>query len=729
MNKSFLRANKPAKFWTECYPIGNGNLGVMPTGGVKQETLYLNDDRLWSGHGQQKWTRDGGKGLQKAREQLLSGDKKGAEDTLWHTVCGEFCEAYLPLGKLTLKHSFKSAKNYVRTLDMNNALHTVEAIVDNAGYACEEFVSFPDKCYIKSLSYQGKATTTIAFDNVINYSVSTSDALLVATGVAPSRVYPDYTVRPDHVVYDSDNPGMDYVLAVAIDTDGEIGSDNNQLVVANWSSLRLIVVSEVSFKQADQTQKTVERALSLAKTTSATLKQRHLDDYCPLFARVDLTINDVTSSPQNTEKAIKKYHKGKGDESIVATQFDFGRYLLLAGSREGTYATNLQGIWSHKLLPPWNCHHTININTEMNYWGAEKVNLHQTMLPLLDLLEKVAKNGAIVAKETFGMKGWCLHHNTDGWASAHPIGGEETYNPIQYAYFPSGGGWLVSQLYESTLYVEDEDFASRVLNLAHGAVEFYLDYLVPYEGYLVPLLTTSPENCYLENDKRVYVDKWTTIAVSIIKNTLEAYVNLAQKLNQKTDLLDKANEAIALLPPFKIGSDGRLLEYSEEYPEVEKKHRHVSHLYPVFPGDQIAFRRTPELMRAARKVIDVRGLLGTGWSLSWKLNLCARLKDKQAVATLLKNFNNLIKESQIIFRGGGCYPSCLCAHPPFQIDGNYGFTSGICEMLVQSHDGEIELAPCIPDNWKKVSVKGLKARGGKTISYVYENGIVTEKED
>ncbi len=729
MKKSFLKAQKPAKYWTECYPLGNGNIGVMPTGGIKKDVLYLNDDRLWSGHGQDKWTKDGGKGLAKAREQLLRGEKKAAEETLWHSVCGEFCEAYLPIGTLTLTHGFKKARNYARTLDMNNALHIVSATIDKGEYLSEEYVSYPDSCLVKDLRYQGKAHTNITFSNVIDCKVDYCEkGYLIATGNAPSRVFPNYFARPEgNVVYDDANLGMDYVVAIAVDTDGVLTADSTGMKIADWSRLRLVMTTSVSFREGDKSAETLARAMQIANEDREVVKARHLADYCPLFDKVDLTVNDIESSPENTEKAIKRYHKGKGDEGIIVTEFDFGRYLLIAGSREGTLSTNLQGIWNNKLLPPWNCHHTININTEMNYWGAEKVDLHNCVLPLIDHLEKIAVNGAKVASETFGMKGWCLHHNTDGWSTANPIGGENLSNPIQYAYFPSGGGWLVSQLYESTLYVDDVDFATRVLRLAYGAVEFYLDYLVPYGDYLVPLCTTSPENAYLDNGKHTYLDKWTTMAVAIIKNTMTAYVNLAERLGDKQGLVERAKEAIAKLPPFAVSSDGRLLEYSEEYPEVEKKHRHVSHLYSVFPGDQITYSGTPNMMNAARSVLDVRGLLGTGWSLSWKLNLCAKFKDKAAVQTLLRNFNNLIKEEQIIFRGGGCYPSCLCAHPPFQIDGNYGFTSGVCEMLVQSHDGKIELAPCLPDAWKKVVVRGLKVRGGDSISYTYDNGIIKEE--
>ncbi len=726
MKKSFLKADKPARLWTECYPLGNGNIGVMPTGGVKVDTLYLNDDRLWSGHGQDKWTKDGGKGLKKARLQLLEGDKKGAEETLWHSVCGEFCEAYLPLGRLDISHSFKKVKQYSRTLDMNDAIHVVGATVDGKEYSSVEYVSFADKCFVKEVQYQGVCSSKIVFSSVIDNTVAFEEGVLTVKGNAPSRVFPVYFNRPGgNVVYDEDNKGVDYSLAIAIDTDGEVVFEGSALAVKDWSRINLVGVTSVSFMQGDKTADCIARAKALTGDLKG-VKERHLEDYRPLFSRVDLTVNDIEESPQNTQKAIKKYHKGKGDEGIVVTEFDFGRYLLIAGSREGTLSTNLQGIWNAQLLAPWSCHHTVNINTEMNYWCAEKVDLHNCILPLLEHLEMIAVNGKKVAEETFGMRGWCLHHNTDGWGTANPIGGESDLSPMQYAYFPSGGGWLVSQLYESTLYVDDEDFSSRVLDLAHGAVEFYLDYLVPYGDYLVPLATTSPENAYLEKGQHVYIDKWTTIAVSIIKDTLSAYVSLATRLKKKTDLIKEATDAIQKLPPYALGADGRLLEYSEDYPEVEKKHRHVSHLYSLFPGDQITQDGTPNVLEGARKVLGTRGLLGTGWSLSWKLNLCARLKDKEAAYTLLKNFNNLIKENQIIYRGGGCYPSCLCAHPPFQIDGNYGFTSGVCEMLVQSHQGKMELAPCIPTAWKKVVVKGLKVRGGATVSYVYEDGIVKE---
>ncbi len=727
MKKSFLRAKKPARFWTECYPIGNGNIGVMPTGGINVDLIYLNDDRLWSGYGQKKWTDDKGNGLKIAREKLIKGDKKGAEMALKDGVCGEFCEAYIPLGTLCLKHSFRKFKDYTRTLDMNKALHIVKALVDGKEYSMEEYVSYPDGCYVRELSYDGKATTEIRYSSPIRYSVKVDSDVIIGYGNAPTRVFPNYYIREGgNVIYDEDNKGMDFGAVTAIDTDGTIIALEDGLKVEGWSRLRMITCSTVSFRTGDHLAETVERAKELIAKDREALKAKHINDYSKEFSKVDLVVNDIETSPENTEKAIKKYHQGRGDEGIIVTEFDFGRYLLLAGSRKGTEATNLQGIWNDKVLSPWSCHHTTNINLEMNYWGAEKVNLHDCILPLLVHMEKAAENGRRIAKDTFNMRGWCMHHNTDGWYNAHPIGGEDKLsNPIQYAYFPSGGGWLVSQLYESTLYVDDKAFKKRVFDLAKGATEFYLDYLMPYGDYLVPLCTTSPENAYLENGKHVFIDKWTTMAVSVIKSTLLAYTKLADYFDVKDEIYTSAQDAISKLPPYMIGSDNRLLEYSEEYPEVEKKHRHVSHLYPVFPGDQITYSGTPNLMLAAKNVLKTRGLKGTGWSLSWKLNLCARFKDVEGVTTLLKNFNNLIKEEQIIYRGGGCYPSCLCAHPPFQIDGNYGFMSGVCEMLLQSHDGNIELAPCLPKSWKKVVVKGLKARGDKTISYSYEDGQIT----
>lgn len=719
MKNSFLRDLRPARAWEERYPLGNGILGVMEDGGLKTSSVLLNDAFLWSGYeGMKKWRPDGGKSLALARRLFLDGKVKEAEDVIYKNICGEFAEGYMPLGEIKLSSTLpKKTKNYERILSLSDAVHTVRASEKDLDYTETSFTSHPDGCYVKERLTSAPVDTTVTVDNLLRHEKSVSDDVVIVKGVAPSRVYPHYYSHPGgNIVYD-DNRGLEFAFAVGIDTDGRIEKTSDGLRIIGHSRLRLIVVSKVS-KIVDENA-LAARLRDLMNKSTEELKSAHVADYRSLFDRAELTVNDIENSPSVTRKAIKRYARGYEDPSLIVTEFDFGRYLLISSSRPGSPATNLQGIWNDSVQPPWNTHHTVNINTEMNYWCAEICSLHECILPLVDFTEKVAETGRKVAEETFGMRGWCLSHNSDIWGTANPVGGESPSSPMSYAYFLGGGGWLCSTLYESALIYNDRDYYSRLYPLIRGAAEFYLDYLTEYDGYLVPLLATSPENAYYKGNARCYLDAYTTIEVAIVRDVLTAVVDLYEKLEfgQPDKVVEESKSALKRLPPYALGSDGRILEYSREYPETEKKHRHVSHLYGLYPSAQID-ESTPDLLEGARKVLEVRGLYGTGWSLSWKLNLAARLLNGDYARTLIKHYNHLVAPGGV--GRGGCYSSLLCAHPPFQIDGNFGLTSGIAEMLKAVLEGKATMKELFPGSFKKIEVRGLVGAEGKVLSGVIE---------
>lgn len=720
MKNSFLRDLRPARAWVERYPLGNGVLGTMEDGGLKTSTVLLNDAFLWSGYdGMKKWRPDGGKSLALARELFSEGKVKEAEDVIYKNICGEFAEGYMPLGEIKLSTNLpKKTKNYERVLSLSDAVHTVRASEKDWTYVETSFTSHPDACYVKERISSLPLDTVLTVDNLLRHEKIVSDDVVSVKGIAPSRVYPHYYSHPGgNIVYD-DNKGLEFGFAVGIDTDGKIEKIADRLKIIGYKRLRLIVVSKVD-KEVDENALS-SRLESLNKRSTEDLKSAHVADYRELFDRTELTVNDIEESPSVTRKAIKRYERGYEDPSLVVTEFDFGRYLLISSSRPGSPATNLQGIWNDSVQPPWNTHHTVNINTEMNYWCAEICSLHECMLPLLDFTEKVAETGREVAEETFGMRGWCLSHNSDIWGTANPVGGESPSSPMSYAYFLGGGGWLCSTLYESALVFNDRDYYSRLFPLIRGAAEFYLDYLEEYDGYRVPFLSTSPENAYYKNGEKCYLDAYTTIEVAIVRDVFTAVVDLYNKLEfrQPDEVVEESKAALDKLPPYALGNDGRILEYSREYPETEKKHRHVSHLYGLYPSSQID-ASTPELLEGARRVLETRGLFGTGWSLSWKLNLAARLLNGDYARTLLRHYNHLVKPDGV--GRGGCYSSLLCAHPPFQIDGNFGLTSGIAELLKAVLEGRATMKELFPASFKKIRVRGIVGEGGKTLS-----GEITE---
>ncbi len=714
MKNSFLRDLRPANAWEECYPLGNGVIGVMDDGNLQNEHMYLNDAFLWSGYeGMQKWRKDGGVSLKKARELFLEGKVKEAEDVIYKNICGDFCEGYMPLGTITLTSDIKkSRKNYERILSLTDSLHTVRFSNKDGNIEEKSFVSHPDSCYVKERVSAYKINSKIEVTNELKHTVKVVDSAVIIKGLAPSRVYPHYYTNPGgNIIYD-EHLGQEFAYVVKIDTDGQLLETAKGFEIKEYKYLRLTVMSAVS-KVVDENA-LYERVCKCAKKSFQEIFDAHRADYQALFSRVDFKVNDIENSPLVTREAIKKYERGVEDPALIVTEFDYGRYLLISSSRENSPATNLQGIWNDSVQPPWNTHHTININTEMNYWCAEITDLHECFIPLVDFTEKIMKTGEIVAKETFGMKGWCLNHNSDFWGSANPVGGESKTSPMSYAYFVSGGGWLCSTLYESALIYDKKEYYERLFPIIRGSAEFYLDYLEDYQGFRVPLLATSPENAYYKGKTRCYLDAYTTIEVSIIRDVFTALIDIYQKLGfgQPDNVVEESKIALSKLPPYKLGHDGRILEYSEDYPETEVKHRHTSHLYGLYPSCQIT-ENDPALFEGAKRVIKRRGLYGTGWSLSWKLCMSARLLEGKYTKTLLRHYNHLVKPDG---KGrGGCYSSLLCAHPPFQIDGNFGLTAGIAEMLVAVLEGKATLSELFPDSFKKIEVKGLKQNGNKSV--------------
>ena len=412
---------------------------------------------------------------------------------------------------------------------------------------------------------------------------------------------------------------------------------------------------------------------------------------------------------------------------LITKMFHYARYLMISSSKPGTQCANLQGIWNHNLRAPWSSNYTVNINTEMNYWMAEKANLSDCHEPLFDLIERTASHGKKTAKEVYHLNGWVSHHNVDIWGHSSPVGyfGQDE-NPCTYSMWPMSSGWLCSHLWEHYRYTLDREFLrEKAFPLIRGAVEFYLGYLVPYDGYLVTAPSTSPENTFTASDHSVHsVTFGSTMDCSILKELFGNYLKACEILDI-TDLMDEVKAALKKLLPFKIGKEGQLQEWYLDYPEVDMHHRHVSQLYGLYPGNLI-HREDKELLAACRVALDRRGDEGTGWCMAWKACLWARLGDGERALKLLKNQLHVTKEENCSLVGGGTYPNMLCAHPPFQIDGNFGFAAAVLEMLVQYQDDRIFFLPVLPEEWKDGKISGLRAPGGITIDFVWKDRCITE---
>ena len=749
-NELSLRYDKPAEYWEEALPLGNGQTGAMVFGGIHQERIQLNDHTLWSGYPESGNNPQAAHLLPVLREQIFANQFGDAEQT-WRKMQGPYSARYLPLGDLWLDfdHQPKEAKQYSRVLDIQRAVSTTTYQIDGVYYERTVFVSHPAKAVVVHIKAdkKGRINFKAKLSSKLKAQSFTQDKQLIMQGQAPKYVA-HRTYFPEQVTYD-DQEGMTFEARVSVrNKGGKVTTGNDFLEVSQADEVTLYLTEGTSFNGFDKSPRlqgkdvaseVLQKHAQVTKSDYNSLLKAHVSDYSNLFNRVSFTIKTSRDlSSQMTDARMKNFAKDATDYQLQALYFQFGRYLLISSSRPGSRPANLQGLWNDHVQPPWGSNYTININTEMNYWLAENTNLSECHQPLLSFIEELAVNGKETAKVNYGIEeGWMAHHNSDLWAKTSPVGNfedDKTYFPGAFCW-QMGGAWLSLHLWEHYQYTQDRVFLkSKAYPLMKGAAQFMLNWLVedPESGLLVTAPSTSPENHFTYQGKGYTVGKATTMDMSIVRELLQTIVKAAEVLDTDQEFRMHVEKTIDKLYPFHVGQYGQLQEWAQDLDDPKDTHRHISQLFGLYPGTQISAAVSPDLVAAAKQTLEHRGDISTGWSMAWKVNWWARLFDgNRAHSILNKSFNYIESESKKVEKrrsGGGVYSNLFSGHPPFQIDANFGVTAGIVEMLMQSHEGFIRVLPALPDAWQTGEIRGIKTRGNFELNMKWENGQFKEAE-